>query len=309
VRAIRTAAPIAPVNERAVRVDGFVVDVLSPGATGARILLAPARIDGLAPEATPTRLRVTIDPRAVPGPGAEVRLMARLNPPPPPVSPGSYDFARDAWFDAIGGAAFAQGEMQFVELAPPPWRLKWTMAVNAARWSLARRIVEQMGVADGGLGAAMITGHEAWIPADQTESLRTAGLAHIVSISGLHMAIVGGFVFGLARLAIAAWPWAALRLPGKKIAAVAGILAIDSYLVLAGAPPPAMRAAITAWVAFGAILVERRPISLHALAVAALAIERLAVVKRANIRLADLSIDRAALGRRSGHYSILSDTL
>ncbi len=261
IRAIRVAAPIAPASQRAVAVDAFVVDVLSPGAGGgARVLLAPVRIAGLTPEQTPKRLRATIDPTAVPGPGAAVRVLARLNPPPPPVSPGAYDFARDAWFDGIGGSAFAVGDIQFLSLQPPPWRLRWVMAVNAARWSLARRIVEQMGPASGGLGAAMTTGHEAWIGADQTEQMRVSGLAHIISISGLHMAIVAG------------WPWLALRVPGKKIAAAAGMTAILAYLVLSGAPAPAERAAITACVAFGAILVDRQPISLHALAVAALII-------------------------------------
>lgn len=273
IRAMRVAAPIAPASQRAVAVDAFVVDVLSPGAGGgARLLLAPVRIAGLAPERTPKRLRATIDPTAVPGPGAAVRIVARLNPPPPPVSPGAYDFARDAWFDGIGGSAFAIGEIQFLTLAPPPWRLRLAMAVNGARWALARRIVDQMGPVSGGLGAAMTTGHEAWISAQQTDQMRTAGLAHIISISGLHMAIVGGFVFAAARLGIAAWPWAALRAPGKKIAAAAGMASILAYLVLSGAPAPAERAAITACVAFGAILVDRRAISLHALAVAALII-------------------------------------
>ena len=273
VRAIRVAAPIAPASQRAVAVEAYVVDVLSPGAGGgARVLLAPVRIAGLDPEQTPKRLRATIDPTAVPGPGAAVRVLARLNPPPPPVSPGAYDFARDAWFDGIGGSAFAIGDIQFLTLSPPPWRLRLTMAVNAMRWSLASRIVDQMGPRSGGLGAAMTTGHEAWIPADQTEQMRVSGLAHIVSISGLHMAIVGGFVFAAVRVGVAAWPWLALRVAGKKVAAAAGITAILAYLVLSGAPAPAERAAITACVAFGAILVDRRAISLHALAVAALII-------------------------------------
>ncbi len=273
IRSMRVAAPIAAATQRPVPVDAFVVDVLSPGAGGgARLLLAPVRIGGLTPEQTPIRLRATIDPTAVPGPGAAIRVLARLNPPPPPVAPGAYDFARDAWFDAIGGSAFAVGQINFVTLEPPPWRLRWTMAVNAARWGLAKRIVEQMGPSSGGLGAAMITGHEAWISAQQTDHMRISGLAHIISISGLHMAIVGGFVFAAVRLGVAAWPWAALRAPGKKIAAAAGMMAVLAYLVLSGAPPPAERAAITACVAFGAILADRRAISLHALAVAALII-------------------------------------
>ena len=61
----------------------------------------------------------------------------------------------------------------------------------------------------------MTTGHEAFIRKTQVDDLRAAGLAHIISISGLHMAIVGGFAFAAARLGIAAWPWLALRISGK----------------------------------------------------------------------------------------------
>ena len=46
--------------------------------------------------------------------------------------------------------------------------------------------------------------------------MRDSGLAHILSISGLHMAIVGGFVFFLVRLLVAAWPWLALRVAGQE---------------------------------------------------------------------------------------------
>jgi competence protein ComEC len=118
----------------------------------------------------------------------------------------------------------------------------------------------------------MTTGHEAFIPREQVDNLRAAGLAHIISISGLHMAIVGGFAFAAARLAVAAWPWLALRVPGKKVSALVGLAAVGGYLVLSGAPPPAERAAITAAVAFLAILADRQAISLHALALAAMAV-------------------------------------
>ncbi len=272
IRSERVAAPVMDSQRVPRRVEGFVVDVVSPGAGGPRILLAPVRVSGLEPRATPVRVRVTVDPAQLPSPGQAVRLRAILGAPPPPAAPGSYDFARDAWFDSVGAVGFSLGAIQEVALDPPPWRLRLQMAINAFRWRLAQRIIDHMGPLSGGIGAAMVTGHETWITPEQTEAMRASGLAHILSISGLHMAIVGGFVFGAARLGVAAWPWLALRAPGKKIAAVAGLAAVAGYLVISGAPPPAERAAITASVAFAAILFDRQAVTLHGLALAALLI-------------------------------------
>jgi competence protein ComEC len=272
VRSARVAAPILSQDRAVMTVDGFVVDVVSPGAGGPRLLIAPVAVRGLAPGDTPKRVRVTVNADAIPAPGQALRLRAMLGPPPPPAAPGAYDFARDAWFHGVGGVGFQIGEAAPAELDPPPARLRLAMAVNAFRWRLASRIVDRMGPETGGVAAAMVTGHEAWITKEQTEAMRASGLAHILSISGLHMAIVGGFLFGLVRVVIAAWPWAALRVPGKKIAALAGLAAIGTYLVISGAPPPALRAAITATVAFAAILFDRQAISLHGLAIAALII-------------------------------------
>ena len=76
------------------------------------------------------------------------------------------------------------------------------------------------------------------------------------AIAGLHTAAVSGFVFFALRFGIAAWPWLALRVSGKRVAALGGLIAVICYLVLSGAHPPARRAAITASVAFIAILCD-----------------------------------------------------
>ncbi|MEO8115302.1 MAG: ComEC/Rec2 family competence protein, partial [Phenylobacterium sp.] len=274
LRTERVKAPVAAAGSGAQRLEGWVVDVAPPGAGGERLLIAPARIGDWPTETTPIRVRVTLREDApIPSPGEPVSLLAMINPPPPPASPGAYDFARDAFFESVGGVGFALGPPARWETAQrPPWRLRLVMRVNRVRWSLAVRIVQALGPETGGLAAAMTTGEEAFIPRQQVDDLRVAGLAHIISISGLHMAIVGGFVFAIARLGIAAWPWLALRVPGKKLAALAGLAAVGGYLVLAGWPPPAERAAITAAVVFLAVLVDRQAISLHALALAAMAV-------------------------------------
>lgn len=273
LRTEQVRAPIAPAGEGMQTVDALVVDIANPGQGGPRLLLAPIRVSGLAPEATPIRARMTLQPDTpLPPPGTAIRVRGMLNPPPPPASPGSYDFARDAFFDGIGGVGFALTQPREIFAEPPPWPLALVMRINAARWALARKIVDEMGGESGGLAAAMVTGHEAFVPREQVEALRASGLAHIISISGLHMAIVGGFAFAGVRLLIAAWPWLALRVSSKKMAALFGLAAVLGYLVLSGAPPPAERAAITASAAFAAILVDRRAISLHTLAIAALVI-------------------------------------
>lgn len=265
-------APVVPAGGGVRRVEAVVVDVASPGQGGPRLLLAPASVSGLPPAATPVRIRLTLqDAAAPPGPGEWIRVSALLNPPPPPSSPGAYDFARDAYFQGVGAVGLAMGAPVRLGARPgdlPP-DLRLQVRVNALRWSLTRRIVEQLGPDRGGLAAAMTTGHEAFVPPAQVEALRAAGLAHIISISGLHMAIVGGFVFALVRGAVALTPSVALRLPGRKLAAVAGAGAVLGYLVLSGAPDPAVRSAVTACAAFLAILADRRVLSLRTLALAA----------------------------------------
>lgn len=271
LRSDRVAAPIAPAMSSPTVLEAWVLDVDSPGERGARVLVAPVRVRGLEPEDTPIRLRATVrgDP---PRPGEAIRLFALLNPPPAPASPGAYDFGRSAWFAGVGGVAFALDDTRKIQSEAPPGGLQLIMRINAVRYALAERIVARLGPRTGGVAAAMVTGHEAWLERDDLDAMRDSGLAHILSISGLHMAVVGGFAFFAVRLGVAAWPWLALRAPGKKIAAAVGLVAVAVYLVISGAPPPAERAAITAAIAFLAILIDRQAISMQALAAAALAV-------------------------------------
>jgi len=275
------ATPIVPAKLGVTSIEGFVVDVESPSERGPRLLIAPVDIEGLTPSQTPGRVRIVIPepdgPGATPPPGSAIRVLALLDPPPGPASPGAYDFARDAWFEGVGGVGLALRSPDLVEFAPPPILLRLEMALNALRWSVATHLVENirrvMGPDDGcaaGLAAAVTTSHQDWLAGDDRDALRGSGLAHMLAIAGLHTAAVSGFAFFAFRLAIAAWPWLALRVSGKKVAAAAALLVVAGYLMLSGAHPPARRAAITASVAFLAILADRRAVSLHSLALAAL---------------------------------------
>ncbi|WP_254600928.1 ComEC/Rec2 family competence protein [Caulobacter sp. S45] len=266
-------APVIPDGLGVAQVTGRVVDIAETAGGRLRLLLQPVAISGLAPAALPVRVRITLREPTDVEPGDGLTVHAILDPPPGPASPGGFDFARDAWFSRLGGVGLALSPPRPVSLPPMDWRLWAQVRLNTLRWRLASRLANNLGGGDAaGLAAAVTTSHQAWLSEADAQDLRNSGLAHMLAIAGLHTAAVTGFVYAAVRLLVAAWPWLALRVSGKKLAAGAGLVACVVYLALSGAHPPARRAAITASVAFLAMLCGRRPISMRSLAVAALAV-------------------------------------
>jgi len=279
LRSDHVAAPIVPAGLGVTEVQGYVVDIETPTQKGPRLLIAPTSIGHVDPYQLPLRVRIVMPPGAIATPGSAISVLTLLDPPPSPAAPGAYDFARDAWFEGEGGVGLARAAATPISLPPAPWRLRLAMSVNAFRWATAERLAADMDRAMGGqagdaagLAIAVTTSHQDWLSQPARDDLRAAGLAHMLAIAGLHTAALSGFVFFGLRLLIAAWPWLALRVNGKKVAAACGLVAVLAYLVLSGAHPPARRAAITASVAFIAILLDRRAVSLRSLALAALII-------------------------------------
>ena len=266
-------APVISPRLHVAELSGWVVDIGEASGGRLRLLIRPYAIEGLRTAELPARVRLTLREEADVEPGDAVKLHALLDPPPGPASPGGFDFARDAWFSRLGGVGLALGPPRFVRLPAMGPGLRLQTGLNALRWRLAERLAYALGGGPAaGLAAAVTTSHQAWLSSADAQDLRDAGLAHMLAIAGLHTAAVTGFVYAALRLLVAAWPWLALRVSGKKLAAAGGLVACAVYLALSGAHPPARRAAITASVAFLAMLTGRRAISMRSLAAAALAV-------------------------------------
>ncbi|MGH6874025.1 MAG: ComEC/Rec2 family competence protein, partial [Aestuariivirgaceae bacterium] len=97
-----------------------------------------------------------------------------------------------------------------------------------------------------------------------------SGLAHVVSISGLHMSLVAGGFFWIIRGVLALSEHLALRKPIKKWAAAAALLAGAIYLALSGCEVPTQRSYIMLAIMFAAVLVGRPALSLRNVALAAI---------------------------------------
>lgn len=219
----------------------------------------------------PERVRVSM--RKMPAGlvvGDVVTGPARLFPPSGPLRPGSYDFSFESYFDGIGANGFFLGNPRISEAVSPATIVdRFKASVENARITLSARIRDRIGGAEGEIAAALIAGVRAGIPEDVNEALRRTGLAHVLSISGLHMALVAATVMGALRFGFAFFPGFASRRPVKKYAASAALLAIAVYLFISGSAVAAERSFLMLAVMLGALLFDRAAITMRNLAIAA----------------------------------------
>ena len=273
---------------------GFAVIKLRADAVAAPVLARAgivhlnARIAGI--EAADTGVRLVLDQpisgafRDVPArlavtqrgggdglaPGGWVGMTAGLTPPAAPAEPGAADFARAAFFQRQGGSGFVLG-MATPAMAPwqPDWRDRLEENVAGLRWSMTRRIRAALPGSEGAIASALITGMRGGISDDDEAALRNAGLAHVLAIAGLHMALMGMGLFWIVRALLATSPYLALHYPIKKWAAAAALAGSVFYLVISGAAAPAVRAFTMLAVALVAMLCDRPALSMRSLALAA----------------------------------------
>ena len=219
----------------------------------------------------PPRIRVNVDqdklPGDVPG-GAHVAVRARLLPPAPAAVPGGYDYAETAWFFGIGATGKA--------LDPPVIDARGAGG-GFATWLADRRArlsahieAKVTGASAGGIAASFATGDQGAISQEDNDAIRRSGLAHLLSVSGLHVsAVIGGVMLLTLRL-LALSPRMALRAPLLPIAAGAGALAGIGYTLLSGAQVPTIRSCVAALLVLVGIAMGREAITLRLVAAGAL---------------------------------------
>jgi len=268
-RAEMVRAPVFPLAGAARELTGTIEsrEALADGRT--RLLIRVAAIERLAPEETPARVRLTS--RQAPGAavtrGARVRLKAWLQPPPGPAIPGGYDFGQRAWFDGVGAVGAVLGAVTVERPAGHGTGLP--DAVETARERLSARLKARIGGEEGGMAAALVTGDRSGLPEEVSTAMRNSGLAHLISISGLHIGLVTALVMLLVRRLLALSPWLALRVPVKTIAALAAALAAVAYTLIAGGSLPTVRSCIAALIVLAGLLLGRQAISLRLVAAGA----------------------------------------
>ncbi|NHF72656.1 ComEC/Rec2 family competence protein [Paracoccus xiamenensis] len=276
LRAWRVEAPVlafryyGPIEGRVIEIDRSARDRI-------RLTLDRVRLDRMAPERLPQKVRLSLPAGVVdtPPPGTRVMLTGHLGPPPGPAEPGGFDFRRAAWFQSLGAIGYTRDPVMVAAPAEPGGVLR----LHRLRMRLSAAMQDRIGGQAGAVASALMTGDRSGISEATNQMMRDSNLFHIISISGLHMGMLAGFVYAALRLMVVAGQAASRRgteWPAHKLAAMGGIVAAAAYLWLSGGGVATERAFLMVAVMLGAILADRRALSLRTVALAAVIILALA---------------------------------
>lgn len=226
-----------------------------------RVVLRPSNAPDL-----PPRVRVNIASAHAPAGlarGDRLRMRARLMPPPSAALPGGYDFAVTAWFQQLGATGKAFAPVERLSAAPDG---------GSVRERIGRHIRDALPQGSGGIAVALVTGDQGGVSEADAEALRRSGLAHLLSVSGLHItAAVGAAMFLTLRL-LALSPALALRWPLMLIAGGVGAATGIAYTFISGAEVPTVRACVAALLVLGGMALGREALTLRLVAAGALVV-------------------------------------
>ncbi|MGP0094583.1 MAG: ComEC/Rec2 family competence protein [Xanthobacteraceae bacterium] len=276
LKAALLAHPILQRPAYDVRLTGFV-ETREELERSDRIVVRAQEIEGARLEQRPERVRLSVRRGKAPPVGTFVALKARLRPPLEPLRPGGYEYARGLYFQQIGASGVVLGAIKSAN-APVPasgW-LRYASAIAGLRDAIDSRIRAVLPGDVGSIASAVITGKRDALTAPVNDAMYVSSLAHVLSISGYHMAVVAGIVFFVIRAGLALVPAIALRYPIKKWAALAAFAAAAFYLLLSGAEVATQRSFIMIGIVLIGVMADRRALTFRTIALAALAVLLLA---------------------------------
>ncbi len=232
-----------------------------PARDKVRLILLPGKEAGL-----PAKIRVNLpgkwdDPHF--REGAVISVRARLMPPAGAALPGAYNFARRVWFEGISATGTALEKPSVINASQQG---NW---LPEAQSRLSRHIQSRVEGSPGAIAATLATGDRGAIADEDAEAMRRAGLAHLLSISGLHVSAAVAAIYLLVVKLLALFPALALKYRLPLIASVAAALGGLAYTLLTGAQVPTIRACIAAILVLTALAMGRDPLSMRLVATGA----------------------------------------
>ena len=199
-----------------------------------------------------------------------IEMVGTLFPPRPlPILDG-FRLDRKYFYEDLSATGYTNSEIFKIKCTNPAQ--SFPIKLNKFRQNFADYIDSILEPNEAGVADAVIIGEKTHLPQEITDNYRNSGLAHFLSVSGLHLGTIAGLVFFFIRFLLAIAPSIALRWNIKKIAAGFAIFFSALYLLISGMATPAERAFIMTTVIFIGIIFDREAISMRMVSFAALVV-------------------------------------
>lgn len=202
--------------------------------------------------------------------GDRVRLRLRAQVPQDSGNPGGFDYATYLARRAIYATAFVDNDQQVELLARQAGIARGF--IEDIRRQIRAYLDRSLAPDNGALMKALVVGDMGRISKETRSAFTAAGVNHVLSISGLHVAMLGLVVFVLIRHGLSFSSYLLLHLNLLKVATFGSFLAVLFYTALAGAMVPTVRSAIMIGVYELAVLLDREEEVFTSLTLAALLI-------------------------------------
>jgi competence protein ComEC len=192
IHTARIAHPVLRFPASGVTVAG-TVELREESQHTDRFVLRVDRVEGARLDVKPQRVRLSVKRGTAPAPGSFVEVKAMLDPPLQPLEPGSYDFARDLYFQEIGASGFVRGTINVLAPPAPPGVLRRAdIFVQGLRDAIDARIRAVLPGDEGAIAAMLINGRRDAIDPQLYDAMFVSGIGHVLSISGYHVDNVVG---------------------------------------------------------------------------------------------------------------------
>ena len=190
---------------------------------------------------------------------------------PMPILNG-YQIDRKNFYENLSAIGYTDSEIFVVDCPREYSGYNFKQRLNSLRKNITDYIAKVLPAKEAGIADALLVGEKSFIAQNTIDNYRNSGLAHFLSVSGLHLGTIAGLVFFLMRLIIAGIPWLSLRIDAKKTAAFCAIIFSFLYLLISGMAIPAQRAFIMTSVVLLGVICNRQAISLRMVCFAAMVI-------------------------------------
>ena len=233
--------------------------------------------------------------------GDRVRFWVAPAVPQDSGNPGGFNYATYLARREIYLTAFLDSDQEVELLARNPGPLRGP--IEDLRREIRRFIERNFSQDSSAFVKALVVGDMGAISKDMRVAFTAAGVNHVLSISGLHVAMLGLVVFVLIRYGCSFSTFLLLRWNLLKIATFFSFVAVVFYTALAGAMVPTVRSAIMIGVYELAVLLDREEEVFASLTLAALMIALVwpGVIADISFQLSFLAVLFIVWGMRKVH--------